>query len=1089
MRFLSCLTLAFLFGIHLASAQTNDTRLLRYPTIYGGQIVFGYAGDLYTVSSNGGTARKLTDHTGYEMFPRFSPDGRQIAFAGQYHGNTEVYIMPRDGGEPKRLTYTATLGRDDIADRMGPNNLPMTWTADGESVVFRTRRFSFNSFKGILQKASVDGGLAEDLPFSVAGWCSYSPEGDQLAYNRVFREFRTWKYYQGGMAGDVWIVDPETGEQENITQNDAQDVFPMWHENSIYYCSDRDGRMNIFKYDIGTKATEKVTDYTAYDVKFPSYNDGKIVFEMGGQLHVLDCKTDDARAIKVYISDDSGVELTQHVSAKKYITDVHLSPDGNRVLVTARGDIWSVPVKSGVVRNLTQTDGVHERDGRWSPKGDGIAFISDASGEFEIHTGDPIETGEGEQITKKADTYKWQIEYSPDGRMMVWSDKKLRLRMMDINSGKITDIAQADAWEYRDYTFSPDNQWIAYTENDRATSNRVYLYNIASGESFPVTDEFYNAGSVSFSDDGQFLLFVSQRDFSPIYSQTEWNHAYRNMSRVYLLPLAKATDSPLMPENQEVAVSENDDDDADDKSEDDASEQDNKSIVVDQAGIIERAIQLPVEPGDYTNLHMIGDKVYYQGKKFNDESWELKYFDLTKRKAESMGEVSGYQLSQDRKKVLYKKGSDYYVEALGAKLSGEQKVDMSNLDKVVDLRAEWEQIFFEAWRQMRDFFYAPNMHGVDWDAMRDKYAKLLPHARHRNDLTYIIGEMIAELNVGHAYISGGDRPKPERIKMGLLGARYSRHESGFFKVDDIIRGANWSKPHRSPLTEPGVEVSEGDYIIAINGKRTDKLAHLNQALIGTADEQTELLVNSEPKAKGAKRTIVVPRKDEADLYYYDWVRSNIEQVNEMSDGRIGYVHVPDMSKAGLNEFVRYFYPQLNREALIIDVRGNGGGNVSPMIIERLNRELAMIQMSRNTSPYANPFQMLVGPKVMLHDRYSASDGDLVNYRFKAYDLGTTIGERSWGGVVGIRGSLPFIDGAGLRKPEFAPYDKTGKKWIIEGYGVDPDIEVVNDPYEEYNGKDAQLERSVEELKKQMEQQPTTVPPIPDFPNRARQPKE
>ncbi|MFW5659316.1 MAG: PDZ domain-containing protein, partial [Bacteroidota bacterium] len=389
----------------------------------------------------------------------------------------------------------------------------------------------------------------------------------------------------------------------------------------------------------------------------------------------------------------------------------------------------------------------------------------------------------------------------------------------------------------------------------------------------------------------------------------------------------------------------------------------------------------------------------------------------------------------------------------------------------------------------RDFFYAPNMHGVDWKAMRDQYAKLLPHVRHRNDLTYVIGELIGELNVGHAYISGGDRPTVERIPMGLLGARYARDASGYYKITEIIKGANWSKPHRSPLTEPGVEVSEGDYIIAINGQDVSQLEHMNQALIGTADQQTELLVNDSPKKDGARRTVVVPRSDEADLYYHAWVRGNIEKVTEMSDGRIGYVHVPDMSPRGLNEFVRYFYPQLNREALIIDVRGNGGGNVSPMIIERLQRKLAMIQMGRNLSPYPNPFQMVVGPKVMLHDRYSASDGDLVNWRFKAYDLGPTIGERSWGGVVGIRGSLPFIDGADLRKPEFAPYDTEGKNWIIEGYGVDPDIEVVNAPHEEYKGKDAQLERSVEELKKLMKQQPTKVPPIPPYPDRARQPKD
>jgi tricorn protease len=1090
---------AVLFCTWQANSQ-SEARLLRFPAISKDAIVFSYAGDLYTVARAGGTARKLTSDIGNELFPRFSPDGKWLAFTGQYDGNTEVYKMPSAGGVPVRLTYSATLGRDDLGDRMGPNNIVMTWKNDNSGVVYRSRKTSFNDFKGQLYFAGIDGGLSSQLPFSVGGWCSYSPDNSKLAMNQIFREFRTWKYYEGGMADDVFIYDFASGKMENITNHKAQDIFPMWYGNKIYFCSDRDRTMNIFVYDIPSKQITKVTNYTEYDVKFPSLGADAIVYENGGFIYVLDLKTGTSSKVTIHIADDGSIGRNELVDASKFIEggDYDLGPDGNRMTVTARGDIWTIPAKDGITRNLSKTPGVHERSVAWSPDGKYLAYISDATGEDEIYirTQDGIE--KPVQLTDKGDTYKYVLVWSPDSKKIAWADKKLRLQYIDIQTKQVTLADQAKTWEHGSINWSPDSKWIAYSRSDDDFRGKVFLYSLDTKKSTLVTDNWYEAYGAVFSPDGKYLYFVSDRDFSPTYSRTEWNHSYADMSKVYLVTLAKSTPSPLAPKNDEVMVKADSTTTTPDKSTEPKDEKKDNgkkaeepakapaakpATVIDLEGISERVVALPVSAGNYFGLSAVEDAVYYMASSTKSPKAVLKVYNLKDKKETEIGEFNSYIISANQKKMLLSKEGAYAIVDLPKdKASMDKKVDLSNMKLVVDRKQEWQQIYNESWRQMRDFFYDPGMHGVDWAAMKRKYEVLLPYVNHRNDLTYIIGEMIGELSVGHAYVGGGDVPKAERIQQGLLGAQLSRDASGYYRIDKILKGENWSASTRSPLTEVGVNVNTGDYIIAVNGVSTQSVKDVYELFFNTAGKTVELTVNSKPEAAGSRKTLVVPTGDESDLYYIEWVRKNIEYVSEKTGGQVGYIHIPDMGSGGLNEFVKYYYPQLQKKALIIDDRGNGGGNVSPHIAERLNRKPVFIDMPRNvTLPNTDP-ESAYGPKVLLMDQYSASDGDIFPYRFRSLGLGKLIGRRSWGGVVGIRGSLPFVDGGYLNRPEFANYDIEGKSWPIEGYGVDPDIVVYNSPADEFKGKDDQLDKAIEVILEELKTR-KELPAPPAYPKR------
>ncbi len=1067
-----------MFFAFILNAQ-NEARLLRFPNVMNNQVVFTYAGDLYTVDLAGGVARRLTSDVGFEMFAKISPDGKMIAFTAQYDGNTEVYLMPAGGGVPKRLTYTATLDRDDVSDRMGPNNIVMGWTPDSKNVIFRSRCVSFNSFRGQLYTVSVDGDMPVKMPIEDGGFCSMSADGKYLAFNKIFREFRTWKYYKGGMADDIWVYDYANNEAVRAFENPAQDIFPMWSGNSIYFASDRDRIMNLFVFDTYANTTKKVTNFDKYDVKFPSIGGDKIIFENGGFLYYYDIATNQTKKITIYINNDFASSRNKLVDAKKRIQTVDLSPKGNFFIISARGELFMTPVVSGVTKNITNSSGVHERNAIWSPDGKYIAYISDKTGEFEIFMQKADLSEPAIQLTDNAETYKYSIKWSPDSKKILWCDKMLRLRYIDINSKKITEVDKSNKWEIRSFNWSPDSRWITYSLPNFEMYNKIMIYDTKDASKHEITQGWYPSSSPAFSFDGKYLVFKSARSFSPTYDNLDWNTAYSNMQKVYLVLLSKTTPNPLAPSLSFVSGA----------SDDTLSTSKTKDVKIDFDGIFGRVIELPIRASNYWNLYCLDDKVFYNEATEEDVDATLYMYDLKKRKEVEITKNVTFHIPWNGKKMILlgynRKVAAVDIPSSAISSSSIKYADLSGLKYITDYSKEYKQIYDEAWRQMRDFFYDPNMHGVNWDTIYQKYAVLLPYVKHRNDLSYIIGEMIGELSIGHAYVGGGERPSITKIYTGLLGGLFSKDASGYFKIDKILRGASWTTNRNSPLAIAGLDVNEGDFIVAINGVQTNTVNNIYQLLVNTAGKSTELMINSKPSMSGARSVVVVPLKSEADLYYYEWVQHNIDYVNQKSNGQVGYIHIPDMSSEGMDEFVQYFYPQLHKKALIIDDRGNGGGNVSPIITEILRRQMVMQQMYRNV-PMAGavPEGMHVGPKVLLLDEYSASDGDLFPYQFKFYKIGTTIGKRSWGGVTGIRGSLPFIDGGYLYKPEFGHYSADGKTWIIEGYGVDPDIVVDNNPVDLIKGIDAQLDTAIDVVLKQIPDFPDKVVPHPPFPDKS-----
>lgn len=1053
----------------------DEARLMRFPTIHDNQLVFSYAGDLYTVDANGGIARKLTTSPGYEMFAKLSPDGKNIAFTGQYDGNTEVYVMPSQGGVPKRITYTATLDRDDIADRMGPNNIVMSWK-DNEHVIYRSRKLTFNPFKGQLFSIDINGGLSEALPFSVGGFCSYSPDGKQLAYNWVFREFRTWKYYHGGMADDIHIYNFASQKTVNITNDTAQDIEPMWAGSKVYYLSDKSHTMNLFVYDTQSGQSRQVTTYNDYDIKFASIGNNAIVWERAGYIWKMNLSDELISQIHIQLYDDGLQARSVLVDASKFLEGYDISPDGSRIALVARGDLWTVPAKNGITRNITQSPGVHERNAHWSGDGKWIAYVSDGSGEDEIYIKPAKIYGAAQRITTNGDNYKFDIKWSPDGKKILWSDRKLHLFYVDIATKKQILVDTSNIYLLANYSWSPDSKWITYEKLVFDGQNRVMLYNVASAARTDVTGYWYRSYQPVFSQDGKYLLFVSDRDFNPTYSNIELDAAFMNMARIYLLPLSNKTLNPLALQNDEVK-----DTSAKKPSKKDIDK--NTDIKVDLDGISNRIISLPINPSGYQNLYAKGDTVYYlKQSQVADKEKHLMFYSLKDRKETDLGAYDDYQISADGEKMLLNKGGKLFIKDVSTSpIHPDSSVDLSNMQLMVDKHAEWQQIYNEAWRQMRDFFYSPTMNGADWKAVHDKYFPLVKYVGRREDLTYLIGEMISELSSGHTYTGGGDEVKNTRIQTGLLGAVFSRDASGYFKITKILQGANWDSSLRSPLTEIGVNAKVGDYIISINGTPTNSVNDIYELLVNEAGKTIEISLNNKVSETGAHTALVKPIATEENLYYYDWVQHNTSYVDSATHGKVGYLHIPDMEDDGLDQFMRLYWPQLNKKALIIDDRGNGGGFVSSIVADRLSQKLVFFDLARNSIAQTDP-SINIGPKVLLIDQYSASDGDIFPYRFRINNIGTIIGRRTWGGVIGINGTLPFVDGGFLDKPEFGRFGVNGD-WVIESHGVDPDIAIDNDPAKEFIGIDDQLNKAIEVITEQLKTKEKDVPAVPPFPNR------
>lgn len=1046
------------------AAYGQEARLLRFPATNGVDLAFTYAGDLYRAPLEGGRAARLTADLGEETFPHYSPDGKTLAFSAQYDGNTEVYIMPASGGTPKRITFTATNARDDLGDRMGPNNIVMGWTPDGKHVIYRNR--IGHGFTGKLWLADTAVSLPTELPLPEGGFCSYSPDGRMLAYNRVFREFRTWKYYTGGMADDIWIYDFSTRTTRNITSTKAQDVFPMWIGEDIYYLSDRDRTMNLFVYSTKTQQTQKVTHYDDYDVKFPTAHGQHIVYEKGGYIFRYNTATGQREQVHIRLAPEGADARPKYKDGKNYIRAISLPNRAENLAITARGECFIVPVNTGVTKNFTRTPGAHERQAEYAPDGKTIAYLSDRTGEYEVWLYTPS-TDAHRQLTHGTTSYILRFVWSPDSKTIAYTTRANELHAINVESGINKCLMKSDVAVPRGVVFAPDSDWIAYTMPAANNYSVVYARNLTRNEEYALTSPWYNALGPRFSDDGKHLYFNSARNFTPTYGSLEWNHVYSNMYGLYMVPLSRATGSPFLVRAQSESSSV---EPQGKRQKNSPKAHEGARLRIDLEGIADRVINVPTGRGYHHLLFADGNRVVYSrgGGTYS--------FDLMKKQETELLKGGQLGVTPDRKHAYVDRQGLYVIPMPSSKASPSNPVNLNDMRILVDYQKEWRQIYNEAWRIYRDWFYVSNMHGVDWQAIHDKYAALLPYVKTRLDLNYLIGEMIGELNVGHAYVNPGERTKAPRIPMGMLGADLVKDAQGY-RIARIFPGASWNPSLNSPLNVPGLDVLEGDYITAIDGIPTDSTANPYALLIGKAGRLTELTIRRPNGRPESHRIVVKPIADEYPIRHYEWVQRNIRAVDSLSEGKIGYIYLPNMVSEGLNEFARLYYPQLDKQALILDDRGNGGGNVSPQILERLLREPYRLTMSRfNHRLNCVPEGTFSGPKVCLINKYSASDGDLFPWGFKALKLGRIIGVRSWGGIVGISGSAPYMDGTDIRVPFFTSLDPQGH-WIVENHGVDPDIVVDNDPAEEYAGHDEQLRRAVQLLMDQLKSRPP-LPPIP-----------
>lgn len=1065
----------FLLVFSLSILNAEEGRILRYPNSSATQIAFVHGGDLYTVPISGGIARRITSSEGIEMYPRFSNDGTQLAFTAEYHGNREIYVSPSIGGTPKRVSYSMDI-QQGLPERMGPDKIIMHWTKDNK-ILYRARNKSFNVLVGNLLMAKIDGSMPESLPLPQGGYSSLSPDENKIAYNRIFREYRTWKRYRGGQADDIWIYDFNTKELKNISNNEAQDIIPIWFGDKVYYLSDRDDIMNIFSYDLATGTTKKITNFTDFDVKFPSKGINHIAFENGGYIYLLNPDTDEYDKVNIEIANDFPDAMPSFVKVADKITNYDIAPDGKRALVTARGDIFTLPREKGHIVNLTKSSGVHDRSAIWSPDGNWIAYISDKTGEDEIYLVKP-DGSDLMQLTNDAKSYRYGLKWSPDSKKILSFDKAMRLAYIDIATKKTTEIRKSKQWEITDANWSPDSKWVAFADNVENSQSVIYLYSLDSKQTTQLTNEFFGSYNPIFSPGGKYLFFISNREFRGETGNFEYNYVFNEMSKIFGITLQDTTENPFVKyESDEVGEVEPKK----------KKKQDINDIRIDLNNIQKRVFEFPLPAGNYFGIEVTSDhKMYYYRNKENHPS-KLFVYNFTKKEESEIGEFTGYRISDDEDWILLAKNNKFYIEKLTEKPKAENgELATDEMEVWLDKKAEWNQIYDEAWRQMKYFFYDPNMHGVDWEAIYKKYKPLVNHVVHRTDLTYVIGEMIGELNVGHAYVGGGDAPKVENIMIGLLGAEFAIHNSGFYQITKIFEGRNWEEKTRSPLTEPGIDVKVGDYLIAIDDVQLSQENHPAKLLVNKANKWVKITYNSSASSNGSKYVWVKTIANESGLRYLDWVEHNRKYVEEKTNGRVGYIHIPDMGFSnGLNEFVKYFYPQVRKEALIIDDRYNGGGNVSSLIIERLRRELAVAKIARNQEMvFTTPNAVMTGPMVCLINEQSMSDGDLFPYQFKQMNLGMIIGKRTWGGVIGIRGSLPFLDGGYLYKPEFANFGANGE-WVLEGVGMSPDIEIDNHPADVMNGKDAQLDKAIEVILEDIKTNTKTkLPAIPIYPDKS-----
>jgi tricorn protease len=1066
-----------------AAAQT---KLLRFPDVLGDQVVFTYGGDLWRAGIAGGTATRLTSARGVELFGKFSPDGRWVAFTGQIDGDEQVYIVPSDGGDVRQLTFYPSKGP--LPDRWGWDNQVCGWTPDGTAVVFRSLQQSWSPASPRLYTVALPatarraGALPIALPMPVAGACDFAPDGERIVYTPLFRDFRTWKRYEGGWATDLWLFDPRAGTAENITHHVRTDRDPMWIGDRIWFASDRSGTLNLWSYDVQQKSVHQETASTTWDVRWPSAggpHDERIVYEKGGELFWFDTKSRTEHAIPIRVPDEGLLVRATTVDASNLVEDFALSPGGRRAVFAARGELVTVPRENGDVRAVTHTPGAHEKHPAYSPDGSTIAFVGDQSGEEQIWLVDHLGEKPPRQLTQGLAAMLFEPSWSPDGKWIAFSDKDGVLRVCDVASGALTVVADEARGQLLDYRWSPCSGHLAFSLSTGTECRRLHVYTLADKSLHAISRPLANDESPAWDARGERLFFLGLRGFQPrLATEYEWDFQVDRAWGIFALALRKDL-GPLIEKKSDEATAPG--------KRDDAVPKFDQPIAIDFDGLCDRVEAMPLPLDNYTGLAVAGDNLIYgkRGGSYygrdSDQPATLHAWSWKDKKGEQLASaLRGYALSPDGTHVLVRTKDFAVAEASPKGKDGQKTLDLKGLPVSRVPADEYWQIFQEVWRRYRDYFYVANMHGLDWEELRARYAPLVAHVRHRSDLNYVIGEMIAELSVGHAYISGGDTgapPRPDAALPGLVLAFDAA--SAHYRIARVLRGENDDEMYRSPATAVGVGLAAGDYLLAIDGEELQPDVSPYKLLRGKRGRTQRLLVNDKPQPDGARVVEVQGIDSEEKLFYLEWVAHNRARVAEASGGKLGYVHLPDMGQDGIREFVKQYYPQRDKDALVIDDRHNGGGNVSQMVLNRLSRELLMCTFGRTTGYRPYPQALFHGHLLCLLDENSASDGDIFPAMFRRAKLGPLVGKRSWGGVIGITNRGMLMDGGTVNVPEFGNTEP-GPAWTIEGHGVDPDVVVENDVPALLAGVDPQLEKGIEMLlaKCKAEPRPLPTPPPP-----------
>lgn len=1082
-----------LMGGGMAAQAEAQTRLLRQPTVSDRHIAFSYANNIWIVDRGGGQARRLTSTQGQESNPKLSPDGRWVAFSAQYGGNTDVYVVPAEGGEPRRLTWHP--GAD----------LVQGWSPDGKRVVFASGRASAPSSSPKFWSVSLEGGLPEPLPMPRAYQGKYSPDGKRFAYRMANSWDEEWRNYRGGQNRPIWILDLENFELQTPPWTDSKDIDPAWLGDTVYFLSDRDWLMNLWAFDTRSGDLRQVTRFVDYDIKSLDAGGGVVVFEQGGYIHLYDPKIDRAERVNITVRGDFPWLVPQWKEVGNRITNAAISPTGKRAIFEARGEIFTVPAEKGDWRNLTQTPGIAERTPAWSPDGKLVSYFSDADGEYKLVIAPQDGVGERRTIELPDPTFYYTPSWSPDSKKILFTDTHLRLWVVDVESGKATHI-DTDRYLVPDRSinpvWSPDSRWIAYAKRLDNLFHAIFVYSLETGRTHQITDGMSDATWPAWDASGKYLYFVASTNYGLSTGWLDMSSYDRPTTHgVYLAVLRKGEPSPLLPESDEEGSDSGATQTVASGPTPRGANASSPRVEIDFDGIEHRIISLNVPARTYSALKAgpAGTIFFIEAGAGPGSRSTLHRYMLRDRQARTfLTGVQQYVISADGKKMLYRAGGGGGFGGGGAAwaivdtdkappAANAGRINTAALRMLVDPRAEWRQIFDEGWRFQRDYLYVDNLHGADYVATKALYEPLLEHVAHRSDLNYLLDMLGAEVAVGHSYVRGGDMPSMPSAGTGLLGADFTVSE-GRYRIEKIYTGESWNPELRAPLSGPGIEVSEGDYILAINGQELRGNDNLFRLLEGTANRQTLITINSRPTFSGARTITVVPVSSESGLRQRDWIEANRRKVDELSGGRLAYVYVPNTSSGGYTYFNRYYFAQQDREGVVIDERFNGGGSAADYFIDVLTRQRFGYFNNRvaDRKPFSSPLAGIWGPKVMIINEMAGSGGDLFPYMFRHAGLGPLVGTRTWGGLVGTWDTPPLIDGGTMIAPRGGFFDLDGK-WAVENEGVAPDIHVEMTPKDVIAGRDPQLERAVAEALRLLETNPVISRPEPPAPIRSRRP--